>query len=340
MTDPQSAEPGTAGRREAGPHDAVDLLFTGTIFCDIVFSDVPIPDPGTEVYASGFALSPGGAANRAVAAARLGSRTALLSTLGTDPFGRIMAEMLEAEPAFSTDYIGRRPGWQTPVSASLTGAHDRSFITYEEPSTTLDWPIDAPAVGAASVYLQDMPEWVKRLRTAGTTIVSGVGWDSTGAWDASRLDALCDVDVFIPNDVEAMNFTRTTDAEAAVRALGERVPLAVVTRGPHGVLAFDSRTGEFASTPTIAVDAVDPTGAGDVFTAAFMSTHADDWPLLDRLRLASLCASLSVRSLGGAISAPRPTDILTHLSTHRPDGDWSSIRAWAEARHTALENAS
>ena len=60
----------------------LDLLFAGSVFCDLVFAGVPVPDPGGEVFARAFRLTPGGVANRAVAASRLGARTALLSALG------------------------------------------------------------------------------------------------------------------------------------------------------------------------------------------------------------------------------------------------------------------
>ena len=67
------------------PH--LDLLFAGSVFCDLVFAGVPTPQPGAEVYAEAFKLTPGGVANRAVAGSRLGARTALLSQLGDDPLG-------------------------------------------------------------------------------------------------------------------------------------------------------------------------------------------------------------------------------------------------------------
>ena len=312
----------------------IDLLFTGSIFCDVVFSEVDLPEPGTEVYARGFVVSPGGVANRAVAAARLGSHTVLRAHLGDDPMGSVIGGMLAAEPGLDTRFLQHHRGWQTPVSVSLTNSHDRSFITYEEPAPLLTWPADGPPVGCLNVYLSSIADWTRALRRNGSLVVAGVGWDRTGQWSPDALTALADVDVFIPNDVEAMNYTRTDDPSAAARALGDQVALAVVTKGPRGVVAYDSGTGELVEIDTIAVDAVDPTGAGDVFTAAFMSTYARGWSLADRLRLATTCASLSVRSLGGAVSAPRPQDVLHHLETVRPPGDFSTVLDWARTAST------
>ena len=75
--------------------------------------------------------------------------------------------------------------------------------------------------------------------------------------------------------------------------------------------------------------AIDPTGAGDVFVASFMASGVLDWPIEQRLRLAGLAASLSVRTLGGAASAPHPCDITQFLADQSPPGDWSTIRSWA-----------
>ncbi|MET0694675.1 MAG: hypothetical protein ABWY56_12150, partial [Propionibacteriaceae bacterium] len=65
---------------------------------------------------------------------------------------------------------------------------------------------------------------------------------------------------------------------------------------------------------------------------SFMASGVLDWPIEQRLRLAGLAASLSVRTLGGAASAPRPCDITLFLTDQSPPGDWSTIRAWASTQ--------
>ena len=101
-----------------------------------------------------------------------------------------------------------------------------------------------------------------------------------------------------------MRFTGTASAEAALDALSEIVPLAVVTRGPNGAIAQDRGTGERAEAPGIALGLVDPTGAGDVFMAALVYARLRAWPLQRVLDFAVLCASLSVTQIGGAFAAP------------------------------------
>jgi len=105
------------------PH--LDLLFAGSVFCDLVFAGVPVPEPGAEVFADAFKLTPGGVANRAVAGSRLGARTALLSQLGDDPLGLHMVAVLSAEPDLDLTWLRCTPGFQSPVTVSLTGMHER-----------------------------------------------------------------------------------------------------------------------------------------------------------------------------------------------------------------------
>lgn len=306
------------------------MLFAGDVFCDLVFAGMPMPEPGAEVYAQAFRLTPGGVANRAVAAARLGARTALLSQLGDDPLGVQMAATLAAEPNLDLSWLSRRPGFQTPVTVALAGRHEREFITYQEEADPLEWPVDRPVVGATHVSMQrDLPDWVGRLRGQGTTVYGGVGWDSSGAWSPAVLRRLEDIDVFVPNDLEAMRYTQTGSACEAACELGRYVELAIVTRGSRGLVAYERAADRLLEIPSVTVHALDPTGAGDVFVASFMASGTFGWPLEERLRLAGLCASLSVRSLGGAASAPGPADIARFLADEAPSGDWSVIASWA-----------
>lgn len=311
----------------------LDLLFSGRVFCDLVFAGMEMPEPGAEVFAQAFTLSPGGAANLAVASARLGAQTGLLSRLGDDPLGRHVADALAAEPHLDLRWLTREPGRQSPVTVSLTGCEEREFITYQEPTQSPEWPVGGPTVGATHVGIQaELPMWVRRLRDQGTVVFGGVGWDSTGSWSPTVLRRLAEVDVFVSNDLEAMRYTQTTSAPEAAHGLARHVELAIVTRGSRGVVAFQRSTGRLTEVAAVPVEAIDPTGAGDVFVASFMATHSLGWPLEQRLRLAGLCGALSVRSLGGAASAPGPADIVAFLNEQRPPGEWGSIRDWAAGR--------
>lgn len=306
------------------------LLFAGDVYCDLYFAGVRPPDPGTDVFADAFGIVPGGVANRAVAAARAGATTRLVSAMGDDPLGRHVRGLLASEPDLDLSEVPVMAGMQTPVSIALTGAEDRSFITYQDAgidhgAARAPNPAHGPVAMTHVGIARELPSWVADLRSTGTRVVGGVGWDDSGTWSADVLDRLADVDVFVPNEVEAMRYTRTHDVHAAASALSERVPLVVVTRGAHGAVGIDAARGVRIEVDAPKVRAVDPTGAGDVFVATFMASLLRPWSLDEQLRFAALCASVSVTGYGGATSAPHAADLPALAGRWDPDGDWTFL---------------
>ncbi|GAB2923915.1 carbohydrate kinase family protein [Streptomyces sp. NPDC059164] len=177
-----------------------------------------------------------------------------------------------------------------------------------------DFPRCPPRARAAIASLAPgrSEPWVAAAARGGALVFGDVGWDETGRWDLDALPDLAHCEAFLPNAEEAMRYTRTDCPRAAAHALAERVPLAVVTLGAEGAYAVDGRTGTAAAVPAIEVEALDPTGAGDVFVAGFVTGTLAAWPLADRLAFAGLTAALSVQEFGGSLSAP----------------GWAEIAAW------------
>jgi sugar/nucleoside kinase (ribokinase family) len=292
---------------------ALDLFVPGVVYLDIVFTglDEP-PGPGTEVWASGMGSCPGGIANLAVAAARLGLHTGLGTALNTDAYGDFCAEILSAQESVDLSASRRIDDGHSPVTVSLAYDRDRSMITHGHPlPLNPDGLVgELPDCRAASVSLTKarLP-WVRRARERGTLVFADVGWDAAAAWPAEALDMLDDCYAFLPNAVEAMQYTRAATPEEAARRLAGLVPLVVVTCGADGAIALDAETGELVHVPAVPVDALDPTGAGDVFTAGFILGTLRGWPLGQRLAFANLIGALSVQHFGGSLSAPGWGDI-------------------------------
>lgn len=324
---------------EAAPA-GIDAAFGGRLYCDLVFADVPVPGPGQEVHASDFVLTVGGVATRAIAAARLGMDAGIVAVLGTDPASRLVRSLLESEPGLSTDWVEEHPSARVAVTAAMTEGSDRSFVTYEDEASAMPAVLrgDVPVAGCCQVDLADAEaDWVVRMRAGGARVYGGVGWDVTGAWDGSDLERLKNVDAFILNEDEALAYTHSDDVEAAARVLAHRVGLVIVTLGADGALAVDSGGGRVTRVSAPRVAALDPTGAGDVFTAAFMVAEQQGWSLPTALRFATMAASASVRSLGGASSAPRREDLAAALPAELPDEHWEPIAAWG-AQHTTTRH--
>ncbi|MFJ8360105.1 carbohydrate kinase family protein [Streptomyces sp. NPDC093984] len=310
-----------------------DVYLTGTVFLDIIFTGLDsAPVRGTESWARGMGSSPGGVANMATALARLGLRTCLAAAFGDDHYGEYCWDELQEGEGIDLSHSRKVPGWHSPVTVSMAYEGERTMVSHghepppEEPArpsptTTLngrppgaglfDCPPRARAAVASLTPGRREP-WIAEAAKQGTRIFADVGWDETGAWDPAGLADLEHCEAFLPNAEEAMRYTRTDCPRAAAHALTEYVPLAVVTLGAEGAYAVDGRTGESAGVPAIAVEALDPTGAGDVFVAGFVTGTLAEWPLADRLAFAGLTAALSVQEFGGSLSAP----------------DWSEIGAW------------
>jgi sugar/nucleoside kinase (ribokinase family) len=187
------------------------------------------------------------------------------------------------------------------------------MITHEHPAPvgSVELLRDAGAARAVVASLAPTPctPWWTPLVDRGALLFADVGWDPSDRWDPAVLSQLNGSYCFTPNAVEAMSYTRTASAADAARALGQYVPLAVVTRGREGLAAFDAASGELVEIEGMPADAIDPTGAGDVFTAAMVTATLGDWPLPARLRFATLAAALSVQQFGGALAAPGWGDI-------------------------------
>ncbi|WP_414711220.1 carbohydrate kinase family protein [Pseudonocardia sp.] len=337
-----AAEPGLAPGIDAGldpsaPHEtvwwdpladmrgpgkpSVDVFMSGTVFLDIVFTGLStLPAAGTEIWAPGMASCPGGIANLAIAAARLGLRTSLAAGFGDDVYGDFCWETLAGQERVDLSRSRRFAQWHSPVTVSMAVQRDRSMVTHGHnlPISADELVGNPPPSRAVITSVGEgapdplLPGWAAQARRGGALVFADAGWDPTGTWDPAVLAALSGCDAFMPNAVEAMSYTRTDTPRAALHTLAKHVPLAVVTCGGDGAMAIDATTGEEAEVPALPVDALDPTGAGDVFGAGLVLGTIAGWPLRHRLLFAGVSAALAVHEFGGSLAAPGWGDI----------GDW------------------
>ncbi|HEV3002783.1 MAG TPA: carbohydrate kinase family protein [Solirubrobacteraceae bacterium] len=283
----------------------VDLACGDPAFLDLTFVGLDaLPAPGEERHARDLLRTPGGAATIAIGAARLGMSAALAMPLGADADGAFLRAALEAEGvACSPRTVDR-----TAVTAVVPWDGERAMLTFD-PSTALEAE-DVAAFAPRAVALS-----VRRLHCApaGATVYALVG-DAEARAAAGALGASDAADALILNAREAMLLTGAGDPAAAARALAERVGRVVVTLGADGALAVDR--GELVEAAAPAVDAVDTTGAGDLFTAAFIWSDQAGAPLEEALRWACLAASLSVR-VPTALAGAQTYDQLVAAGTDR-----------------------
>jgi sugar/nucleoside kinase (ribokinase family) len=177
---------------------------------------------------------------------------------------------------------------RTPVTVIMPADGDRAMATFDPG----EWPTaqDIAAVDPRSVVLSlaRLP-----LAPAGPRLYATVGDVDARAMAGGALPDMSRARAVFVNAREAQMLTGSPDPEAAAAVLAEHARVAVVTLGEDGAIAAGSegtvRVGG------VRVDAVDTTGAGDLFSAAYV--WADHWgvTLEERLRWAVLYAALSVR---------------------------------------------
>ena len=320
-------------RREVTVHPNMRIYIAGSVFLDVIMSGLTHPPrPGEEQWVPHCDLMPGGAANQAVACARLGLSPWLVSYLGVDDVGGFVRSRLVDEGvslAYSRD-IARQS-----VTASLFFDGDRAMTTYGTDRVPGLDGLPAPAALLTDLRaLGDNRQIVRAWRGATpagtrraaqeqsdpqvpTWVLADAGWDDTGQWDPANLEALDAADVFAPNDVEAQRYTRSGTPQEAARALSDRVEGVVVTCGPRGVVAILG--GEEIDLPGVPVHVVDTTGAGDTFSTVFTWAHLHDLGPRAALSAASLAAACTVESPGGSASAPTLQRLAQWTNLRRDD---------------------
>ena len=256
--------------------DRYDLLVVGSANADLVVGVERRPAAGETVLGSDLAVHPGGkGANQAVAAARLGARTALLARVGDDAHGRLLLESQRAAGVETASVlVGGAPTGVALITVDPSG--DNSIVVSPGANARLT-PKDIRAAGAlfgaarvVSVQLEIPLETVAEVAGAmspGSRLVLN---PSPPAPLPGHVLGACDPLVVNEHEARYMlgESAGSTPQEwaRALLALGPRS--VVVTLGAAGALVADGRSGDVVPVPSPKVDAVDTTGAGDAFTAA------------------------------------------------------------------------
>ena len=266
-----------------------DITAIGEILIDLTQSGT------TAMGISRFDANPGGApANLAVAASRLGAKTAFIGRVGKDSFGEILRETLKTNgvdvTALKTD-----PVQHTTLSVvTLDPSGERSFSFYRDPSADVNLSIeDVPTemlkstsiLHFGSVSLTSEPARSATLYAAKTAKALGVlvSYDPNyraALWpdEKTAVDAMAEplelVDILKVSDEELPLLTGTTDPEKGTALLRDKgIRLILVTLGPDGAFyRLGERTGHVPGVPCTVGDT---NGAGDTFFGAFLSRIKD-----------------------------------------------------------------
>lgn len=294
-----------------------DVVVVGDLNIDLILSGLPrLPEYGEEVLASGINQRLGGsAANFAVCCARLGRRVGFVANVGRDEFGDFLVAELE-RAGVSTEFVGRHDHLATGITVSLSGATDRAFVTYVGTIDSLraeavprDLLARARHLHIASYFLQTQlqpgaPGLVRAAHDAGLSVSLDTGYDPAERWNHGLQELLANVDIVLPNEVEAQAITGADSPGEALAALCAQVRLAVVKIGPGGAMACEG--GQTVQMPAFPVAAADTTGCGDAFNAGFIDALLAGLPLPDALARGNACGALMASAVGMDASVISP----------------------------------
>lgn len=295
----------------------IDVLVVGDANPDLILRGDVVPRFGqSEQLLDRADLTIGGSgAIVAHGLARLGLRTTMVAVIGADPFGALIRDQL-AGTGVDVSQLRTDPVRPTGLSVILTHQDTRTTLTLVGSIGSLD-PAGigddllarARHVHASSFYLQPglahgLADLFTRARAAGASTSLDTNLDPADRWDGLE-DVLPVTDLLLPNRTEILALAARYapgadrgDLVAAARAMATLGPMVVVKDGEHGAVAV-SAAGPAILEPGHPVAAVDTTGAGDSFDAAFLAGVLQDRPPAACLAMACRAGALSTRGIGG-----------------------------------------
>ncbi|MEV6024292.1 ribokinase [Streptomyces sp. NPDC052036] len=292
-----------------------DLLVVGSANADLVIGVERRPAAGETVLGSDLVVHPGGkGANQAVAAARLGARTALLARVGDDAHGRLL---LQSQRAAGVDtegvLVGGAPTGVALITVDPSG--DNSIVVSPGANGRLA-PEDVQAAGkllsASRVVSAQLEIPLETVVEVVRTLPSGTRFVLNPSPPRPLpAEVLAACDPLIVNEHEARVITGAEldgspeDWAAALLALGPRS--VVVTLGARGALAATAES--MTRVPSVKVEAVDTTGAGDAFTAALAWRLGTGSSLPDAAAYAARVGAVAVTRPGAQESYPTAEEV-------------------------------
>jgi 5-dehydro-2-deoxygluconokinase len=309
--------------------DRYDLITMGRVGVDIYPEQIGVPLADVTSFSKFLG---GTATNVAVAAARLGARSAVITKVGDDPFGPYVRRALEA---FGVDshFVGTHPTLRTPiVFCEIFPPDDFPLLFYREPTapdmTIAPGELDLDAIRSARVFwttgtgLSAEPSRTATLAALAARAEAPDGaitvhdldwrpmfWDQPETAGALQREALSHATVAVGNREEVEVAVGTRDPhEASARLLELGLDLAIVKRGPEGVLA---RTREsVVEVPPIRLEVVNGLGAGDAFGGALVYALLEGWEVERAVRLANAAGAYVASQLACADAMPSLAELM------------------------------
>ncbi|WP_422746225.1 ribokinase [Mycobacterium sp. WMMD1722] len=282
------------------------VCVVGSLNADLQFRVRSLPRPGQTVLATSMTAVPGGkGGNQAVAAARAGAQVCLVAAVGEDAAAGELRRHL-ADNGVDLTAVTTVPGPSGTAVVVVDSAAENTIVVSAGANAHLDVgsePVRAVITAADVVLLQlEIPlpvalDAARTARAAGALVVVNASPAGAAAHDLLALSHVADV--VVVNESEAGEWHWP-------------VPHLVITRGARGASYLGAE--ERFDVPAPAVNAVDSTGAGDVFAGVL----AASWPAghEEALRRACVAGALATLVDGAGDCAPTAAAIADAMRRH------------------------
>ena len=306
-----------------------DVITIGRVGIDIYPLQVGV---GLEKVESFGKFLGGSATNVAVAAAKHGLRSAVITRTGNDPFGAFIHNEL-VRLGVSDEFVSGVEGLNTPVVfCEIFPPDDFPLYFYRDPIAPdliiEEDELDLEAIRNARIYwstvtgLSAEPSrtahhaaWDARGRTPLTILdldYRPMFWESPELASAEVDRALDKVTVAVGNKEECEVAVGETEPHRAADALLERgIELAIVKQGPKGVLAKTQDSS--VEVPPYFVDVINGLGAGDSFGGALCYGLLQGWDLEHILRFANVAGAVVASRLECSTAMPSTDEVTAIL---------------------------
>lgn len=302
------------------------ILCMGAINMDLVMFMPDLPAPGETVVTDNFSTFPGGkGGNQAVTAAVLGGQVKYFGKLAQDSFSDALVSALSGR-GVDTQYILRQPDSTAGIAMIWVDSRGQNSIVFNPGANRLLVPDDVPAHDVCftegSILLvtgEIRPDTVyaaiRQAKKKGMFVIM----DPAPVPPLPLPDDIpALVDIVKPNETEASlitgisvkDFDTAEQAARKLHAMGFAIP--VVTLGEQGAVALID--GAMHRLNPMAVDVVDSTAAGDVFSGALAAALSQGRAVVDALDFATVAAALSTTKQGAQTSIPELAEVNAQLA--------------------------
>lgn len=295
------------------------ILVVGSSNTDMVIKTGRLPRAGETVLGGTFFMNPGGkGANQAVASARLGGQVAFICKTGSDIFGHQSQQLFEEE-GIDTSYILSDKRNPSGVALITVDEEAENCIVVASGANANLLPTDLSAaidaIKQADILLMQLEIPMKTVEYVAEIAFNEQKKVILNPAPAQTLSPklLQHLYLITPNETEAemISGVRITDNESAEEAAkviaGLGVQHVIITLGSKGALVYYDHTTEII--PSVKVEAVDTTAAGDVFNGALAVALSEGRSMAEAVRFGCKAAAISVTRVGAQSSAPYRNEV-------------------------------